>query len=77
MAAESGLSRADCQKALNAFSASLTQALRQGEQVTLLGFGTFRVVERAAHTAINPATQQPVDVPARRTVKFKAAAGLV
>ena len=48
MAAESGLTKADSKKALDAFMASITKALKAGDKVSLVGFGTFAVSERAA-----------------------------
>ena len=77
MAEASGLSKADCKKALQAFSASVTQSLRQGDSVAILGFGSFSVAERAARTGVNPATGEHIEIPARQVVKFKPAAGLL
>ncbi len=71
MAAESGLSKADSKKALDAFIGTVSKAMKAGEKVTLVGFGTFSVSERAARTGINPSTKQPIEIPARKVVKFK------
>ena len=49
MAAESGLSKTDSKKALDAFIASVTKAMKAGDKVSLVGFGTFSVVERGAY----------------------------
>ena len=46
-------------------------ALKKGEKVTLVGFGTLSVAERAARTGINPATKETIEIPARKVVKFK------
>ena len=54
MAAESGLSKTDSKKALDAFIASVTKAMKAGDKVSLVGFGTFSVVERGARMGINP-----------------------
>ncbi len=57
MAAESGLSKTDSKKALDAFIASVTKAMKAGDKVSLVGFGTFSVVERGARMGINPSTK--------------------
>lgn len=72
MAAVSGLTKVDSAKALDAFIASVTAALKSGKDVRLVGFGTFATSKRAATTAMNPRTRQPVKVPARKVAKFKA-----
>lgn len=76
MAAESGLSKADSQKALNAFIASVSKAMIAGDKVALVGFGTFSVSERASRMGINPSTKKPIEIPAKKVVKFKAGAEL-
>lgn len=72
MAAESGLSKVDSKKALDAFVASVSKAMKAGDKVSLVGFGTFSVAERAARTGINPSTKQTIKIPAKKVVKFKA-----
>lgn len=76
MAAESGLTKADSKKALDAFVASVSKAMKAGEKVSLVGFGTFSVAERAARTGINPSTKQPIQIEAKKVVKFKPGAEL-
>ena len=76
MAAESGLTKADSKKALDAFVASVSKAMKTGEKVSLVGFGTFSVAERAARTGINPSTKQPLHIAAKKVVKFKPGAEL-
>jgi DNA-binding protein HU-beta len=71
MAAESGLSKNDSRKALDAFLASVGKAMKAGDKVALVGFGTFSVVERSARTGINPSTKQTIQIPAKKVVKFK------
>lgn len=71
MAAESGLSQSDSKKALDAFIHSVGKAMKSGDKVALVGFGTFSVAERAARTGINPATKAAIQIPARKVVKFK------
>lgn len=72
MAAESGLSKADSKRALDAFIATLSTALKDGDKVALVGFGTFSAAERGERTGINPATKQAITIPAKKVVKFKA-----
>lgn len=72
IAAESGLSKADSKKALEAFISSVTTALKNGDKVSLVGFGTFSVAERAARTGINPTTKLTINIPAKKVAKFKA-----
>lgn len=76
MAAESGLSKADSQKALNAFIASVGKAMKAGDKVALVGFGTFSVAERSARMGINPSTKKPIEIAAKKVVKFKPGAEL-
>ena len=51
-------------------------ALKKGEKVQLVGFGSFEVAERAAREGINPLTKQPMSIPASKAPKFKAGRGL-
>ena len=76
MAAQSGLSKADAKKALEAFVATVTNAMKEGDKVSLVGFGTFAVSQRAARKGVNPATQKPVEIPAKKVVRFKPGAEL-
>ena len=76
MAAESGLTKTDSKKALDAFMAAITKALKAGDKVSLVGFGTFVVAERAARLGINPSTKQSITIPAKKVAKFKAGAEL-
>lgn len=77
MAVESGLSKSDLKKALDAFMASVTKALKDGDKVSLVGFGTFSVAERAKRIGINPSTKEPITIPAKKVAKFKPGAELV
>lgn len=65
------MTKADATKALNAFLDVVMDALKKGEKVTLVGFGTLSVAEKAARTGINPATRETIEIPARKVVKFK------
>lgn len=76
MAEESGLSKVDSKKALAAFISSVTKALKGGEKVALIGFGTFAVSERSARTGINPMTKKAIKIEAKKIAKFKAGAEL-
>ncbi|MFK2073326.1 HU family DNA-binding protein [Bacteroides fragilis] len=58
MAAESGLSKVDSKKALEAFFSSVTKALSAGDKISLVGFGTFSVAERSARMGINPSPRR-------------------
>lgn len=71
MAAESGLSKVDSKKALDAFINAVGKAMKAGEKVSLVGFGTFSVSDRAARTGINPSTKETIEIPAKKVVKFK------
>lgn len=72
IAAEAGLTKADAGKALNAFTAAITKALKSGDSVTLVGFGTFKVNARAARTGRNPRTGAELKIAARKAPAFTA-----
>jgi len=76
MAAEAGLSKADAKKALEAFVNATTGALKSGDKVALVGFGSFSVNERSARTGRNPQTGATINIPAKKVVKFKAGSEL-
>lgn len=76
IADKSGLNKEQAKKALDAFTDSITAALKSGEDVRLVGFGTFLPVKREAGTARNPRTGQTVDRPASTTAKFRVGEGL-
>lgn len=76
VAAEAGLSKADAKRAIDGFITTITQTIKTGDKVALVGFGTFSVSERKARTGINPATKQPIVIPAKKIVKFKVGAEL-
>ena len=70
--AESGdLTKIAAGKALDSVLAHMAGAMRRGERVTLAGFGSFRVVERAEQRGRNPQTGQPITIPAHNVVKFR------
>ena len=72
IAEKAGLSKADAEKALKAFTDSITEALKAGDKVALVGFGTFSVGERAARTGQNPQTGEKIEIKASKAPKFKA-----
>jgi DNA-binding protein HU-beta len=76
MAEKAGLSKTDAEKALKAFTDAITEALKAGEKVALVGFGTFSVGERAARTGQNPQTGVKINIPAAKSPKFKAGKAL-
>lgn len=76
IAEKGGLSKADSKKALDGFISAVSAALASGDKVSLVGFGSFSVSERAARTGINPATKKAIDIPAKKVAKFKAGAEL-
>ena len=71
MAEKAGLSQKDAAAAYEAFVASVTEALKAGEKVQLVGFGTVEVKEIAAKTGINPQTKAPVAIPACKKTVMK------
>ena len=72
IAEKAGLSKADTSKALAATLESVTEALKTGDKVALIGFGTFSVSQRAARTGKNPQTGEAIAIPASKAAKFKA-----
>lgn len=71
-----GLSKVDAKKALEAALEAIGAAVKAGDKVALIGFGTFSVAERPARQGINPLTKQTISIPAKKVVKFKAGADL-
>jgi len=76
VAAGAGLTKNDASKAVDAVIESITAALREGQAVSLIGFGTFTVRERAARTGRNPSTGELIDIAASRAPAFKAGKAL-
>ena len=72
LAEQAGVSKKDAEKVLKAFTDVVTDELKKGEKVQLVGFGTFEVSKRAAREGRNPATKQPIKIPASKAPKFKA-----
>ena len=76
MAKEAGFTKVAAEKALEALMASVTKALKKGDDVRLVGFGTFSVTKRAATTGRNPRTGAAIKIKARKLAKFKAGKAL-
>ncbi len=76
IAAGAGLSKADASRALDTTIDAIKGALRKGQKVTLVGFGTFSVTKRKARKGRNPQTGQAINIPAAKTPKFTAGQGL-
>ena len=71
VAEKAGLSKADAKKAIDAFVETVSNEMKEGGKIALLGFGTFSVSEKAAPKGINPKTKETIEIPARKVVKFK------
>lgn len=76
VAEKAGLSKKDAATAIAAVTASIAEAVAEGEKVSLVGFGTFEVSERAERIGRNPRTNEQVTIPASKSVKFKAGKAL-
>ncbi|KGL47468.1 DNA-binding protein [Porphyromonas gulae] len=76
VAEKANLTKADAQRAVNAFADVVKEQMAAGEKIALIGFGTFSVSERAARKGINPKTKKSISIPARKVVRFKAGSAL-
>lgn len=76
VAEKSQLTKKDSDKAVTAVIEAITEALAEGEKVSLVGFGTFEVKKRAARQGINPRTKEPMPIPASKLPSFKAGKAL-
>ena len=76
IAEKAGLNKNQAKDALEAFLGSVTDALKKGNEVRLVGFGSFLPVERKAGTARNPRTGETVKRPASKTARFRVGEGL-
>ena len=76
VAAAADLTRADATKAVEAVVDTITRALRRGDQVSIVGFGSFAVKSRAARQGRNPKTGETIHIPASRVPGFKAGKAL-
>jgi DNA-binding protein HU-beta len=76
VAESTGLSKTDAATAVDAVFQAISTALKEGDEVRLVGFGTFAVTERAASEGRNPRTGEKISIPASKLPKFKAGKGL-
>lgn len=76
IAADAGISKAAAKSALDSVTANVTSTLKSGGKVSLVGWGTWSVSNRAARTGRNPQTGASIQIKAKNVVKFKAGAGL-
>ena len=76
IAKETGLTKKDAEAAVNAYNATVTKALKKGDKVAFVGFGTFEVGKRAARTGRNPQTGATIKIKASKAPKFKAGKAL-
>lgn len=77
MAEKAQITKVDAAKALNAYIDVVKQQLAKGEKITLIGFGTFSVVDRPARSGRNPRTGKTIKIAAKKSAKFKAGKGLI
>tara|TARA_R110000850_G_scaffold150497_1_gene273124 strand:+ start:21355 stop:21627 length:273 start_codon:yes stop_codon:yes gene_type:complete len=76
MAADAGITKAAAKKALESFLGNVEKALKKGNRVSLVGFGSWSVSKRAAREGRNPQTGKTIKIAAKKVVKFKAGADL-
>ncbi|MFB0937959.1 MAG: DNA-binding protein HU-beta [Candidatus Azotimanducaceae bacterium] len=76
MASDAGISKVAAKTALDSLTANVTSTLKKGGKVSLVGWGTWSISNRAARTGRNPQTGAAIQIKAKNVVKFKAGAGL-
>ena len=76
VAEKSGLTKIQADAAMNAMIETITEALAEGDKISLKGFGSFEVRERKARTGLNPKTRETIEIPASLTPAFKASSVL-
>ena len=76
LSTKAGLSKKDVEAVIEGFTDMVTEEIRKGNKVTLTGFGTFRVSDRAAREGINPQTKAKIQIPAMKVPKFTAGKAL-
>ncbi|MCF0191227.1 MAG: HU family DNA-binding protein [Marinilabiliaceae bacterium] len=72
VAAKAGSTQKLAKEVLEAFFATVSETSKKNESINITGFGSFSITERAARTGINPKTKQAIQIPAKKSVKFKA-----
>ena len=75
IAEKSELTKKQAEAALNAYTETVVEALKEGDKVQMMGFGTFEVKERAARTGRKPSTGETIEIPAKKSPVFKAGTG--
>jgi DNA-binding protein HU-beta len=76
IATEAGLSKIDSKRAVDAFISAVSEELKKGGKIVLVGFGTFSIATKSARTGVNPKTKQAIKIPAKKVAKFKPGAEL-
>ncbi len=76
IAKDTGVSKTAAAGAVDSFFDGITKALKKGDSITFVGFGTFKTSQRKARTARNPQTGAPIKIKARRVVRFSAGKAL-
>ncbi len=76
VAAKTGATKKSAEESVNAFTDVITEALKKGDKVQLVGFGSFEVIKRAARKGRNPQTKEEIKIPASKAPKFKAGKAL-
>ena len=76
LAEQNNMTKKDADKIVNSVLDIIEQALKDGDKVQLMGFGSFEVKNRAARTALNPVTKEKMDIPASKVISFKAGKAL-
>jgi len=71
IASDAGITKTQAQSALNAFLQTTAGALKKGDKITLVGFGTFSTSKRSARKGRNPQTGKEINIPAKKVVKFR------
>ena len=71
VAGKVGLTKKEAGDVVDAITSAITDTLAMNERVTLVGFGTFQVMERKARRGVNPATRQAINIPAKNVPKFR------
>ena len=75
IADKTDLTRKQAEAAVNAFTETVLEALKDGDKVQMMGFGTFEIKERAARVGRKPSTGETIEIPAKRVPSFKAGQG--
>lgn len=76
ISSDASISKADAKRALDAFVNATSGALKKGDRISLVGFGSFSISKRAARTGRNPQTGKEIKIAAKNVVKFKAGSEL-